>query len=213
VTRALVTFGVTGMEELLELAQPGLREYADRHGYTLLTEPPLALTRPPSWHKITVLLEALDEYDEALWVDCDVMIADSTLDLADEIPAESWQAITAHHTPEGEVPSAGVWYLRQPMQPVLEAIWRLDGYLHFKWWEQGALQELLGYTPHELPVHLERETELYRRTHWLGLEWHTLGFPGRPLDPGARVVHCAPGNPISVRAQLMRDLTPALKGA
>jgi hypothetical protein len=204
--RALVTFGATGFQELLEIALPGFRDYADRHGYTLLTEAPPELSRPPSWHKITVLLWALEEYDEALWVDCDVIMAERDRDLADEIPPEAWQAITVHHTPEGEVPSAGVWYVRQSMQPVLEAIWRLDGYLHFKWWEQGALQELLGYTPNEVPVHQDHETELYRRTHWLGLEWNALYFGARDLD-GDRFLHCGPGAPASHRAHLMRELT------
>ena len=205
--RALVTFGVAGFEDLLKLAEPGLADYADRHGYTLHTQAPASLHRPPSWHKITVLLAALELYDEALWIDCDTVIVDPSVDLADEIPPAAWQAITVHHTPEGEVPSAGVWYVRQPAQPVLEAIWRLDQYLHFKWWEQGALQELLGYTPKELPVRLAEPTDVYRHTHWLGLEWNALALPGHNLDPDARIVHCAPGNPIPVRAQLMQHLT------
>jgi PAS domain-containing protein len=205
--RALVTFGVTGFQELLELALPGMREYADRHGYTLLHEPPLALTRPPSWHKITALLEALDEYEEALWLDCDVVIVDGSHDLADEIPAGAWQAITLHQTGEGDVPSAGVWYLRQGMQPVLEAIWRLDRHLHHRWWEQAALQELLGYTPDRLPVTRETETDLYRRTHWLDQdEWNRLYFGPGDLA-GARFLHVGPGHPPGHRAQLMRELT------
>ena len=208
--RALVTFAVGGFQLLLELAQPGLEEYADRHHYTLITDPPAVLERPPSWHKITALMAALDEYEEALWVDCDTVIVDPTLDVADEIPPEAWQAITLHHTHEGEVPSAGVWYARQPLQPVLEAIWRHDEYLHHRWWEQAALQHLLGYTPNQLPVHLDRPnrpTELYRRTHWLGLEWNTLALPGHDLElTGLRIVHAAPGNPISTRAQVMREL-------
>jgi hypothetical protein len=215
VSRALVTFAVTGFEPLLEIARPGFEEYADLHGYTLVADPP-ALERPPSWHKITCLLAALDEYEEALWVDCDVVVLDPELDLADEIPPGAWQAITVHHTPEGEVPSAGVWYVRQPLQPVLEAIWRHDEYLHHRWWEQAALQHLLGYTPNLLPVRLDRPTEVYYRTHWLGLEWNALGFPGRDPDPpDARFVHAAPGASIQTRAQLMHDLTkqPVTKGA
>jgi hypothetical protein len=205
-TRALVSFGVTGFAELLEIALPGFREYADRHGYTLLTEPP-TLTRPPSWHKISALLWALDEYDEALWVDCDVVILDPSVDLAAEIPKRAWQAITLHHTPEGEVPSAGVWYLRQGMQPVLEAIWKLEHHLHHRWWEQAGLQELLGYTPNEIPVHQDHETDLYRRTYWLDAqEWNGLHFGGPPAV-GARFLHVAPGAPAGHRAQLMRELT------
>jgi hypothetical protein len=208
--KALLSFGVTGFEELLELARPGLDEYAHRHGYTLLTDPPARLERPPSWHKVTVMLAALEVFDEVLWVDCDTVIVDATVDLADEVPAGAWQAITRHQTPEGEVPSAGVWYVRQPMQPVLHGIWRMTEYLHHRWWEQAALQSLLGYTPDLYPVRLIEPTDLYRRTHWLDPdEWNAL----QP-QPQSRIVHAAPGNTIGRRADVMRDLTNlALKGA
>jgi len=204
--RALVTFGVTGFGELLELALPGFQAYADQHGYTLITELPGALTRPPSWHKIPALLWALEEFEEALWIDCDVVIVDGSRDLATEIPTEAWQGITLHHTGEGDVPSAGVWYCRQAMQPVLEAIWRMDRHLHHRWWEQAALQELLGFTPDRLPVVQESETELYRRTYWLETAWNELYLGPRELG-GARFLHVGPGSPPGARAGLMRELT------
>ena len=205
-SRALVSFGTGDFAELLELARPGLAEYADRHGYELLTRPPSLLLRPPSWHKITSLLDALEDYDEAVWVDCDVLILDPSEDLADETPDWAWQAITRHTTPEGEVPSCGVWYLRQPMQPVLEAVWRQTRYLHHRWWEQASLQALLCYTPDHLPVHQDHKTELSDRTHWLGTEWNQLGFPDQLPEPGTRFVHAAPGHPPWRRAELMRQL-------
>jgi hypothetical protein len=213
--RALVSFGTGDMAELLEITAPGLHAYARRHGYDLITRPPSMLLRPASWHKVTSLLDALEEYDEALWVDCDVVVLDTTWDLADDIPAWAWQGITRHQTPEGDVPSAGVWYVRQPMQPVLEAVWRLSKYEHHRWWEQAALQDLLGYTPEHLPVHQDHPTELSDRTFWLSLEWNALALPGNVLDPLPRFAHVAPGSPPPVRAQMMRDLlaqTPALKG-
>jgi hypothetical protein len=206
VNRALVSFAAGDFEPLLEIARPRFAQYADRHRYELITKPPALLLRPASWHKISVLLDVLEDYDEALWVDCDVVIVDASADLAGEVPAEAWQAITRHATAEGEVPSAGVWYLRQSMQPVLEAIWRLERYRHHRWWEQAALQKLLGYTPDRLPVRLERETDLYRRTHWLDNHWNALAFPGAEPDPRTRIAHAAPGSPVDVRARLMQDL-------
>jgi hypothetical protein len=156
------------------------------------------------------MLAALELYDEVLWVDCDTVVVDATVDLADEVPAGAWQAITRHSTPEGEVPSAGVWLARQPLHPVLEGIWRMTEYLHHRWWEQAALQQLLGYNPELIPVSLGEPTELYWRTHWLDPdEWNAL----QP-QPGSRIVHAAPGSTIGRRADVMRDLTNlALKGA
>ena len=92
------------------------------------------------------------------------------------------------------------------MQPVLEAIWRLDRHLHHPWWEQAALQELLGFTPDRRPVVLETETELYRRTYWLDTAWNELYFGPRELG-GARFLHVGPGSPPGARAGLMRELT------
>jgi hypothetical protein len=205
--RALVSFGTGDFAELLKISVPGLHDYACLHGYDLITRPPSMLLRPPSWHKITSLLDALEEYEEALWVDCDVVVVDPAWDLADDIPDQAWQGITRHQTGEGEVPSAGVWYVRQQMQPVLEAIWRLSKYTDHRWWEQAALQQLLGYTPEHLPVHQETETELSRHTYWLSLEWNALYLPGQEPDPLPRFAHVAPGYPPHIRAALMRQLT------
>jgi glycosyl transferase family (putative galactosyltransferase) len=207
--RALVSFGVGDFAELLEISRPGLEAYADRHGYELHTRSPSMLLRPASWHKITSLLDLLEDYDEAVWVDCDCVIMEPGWDIADEVPDWAWHAITRHHTPEGEVPSCGVWYLRQPMQPVLEAIWRLTRYLNHRWWEQAALQQLLGYTPEHLPVHQDHQTELSDRTYWLDVEWNALAFPDRIPEPGTRIAHCAPGHPVWRRADLMRQLAAA----
>jgi hypothetical protein len=101
------------------------------------------------------------------------------------------------------------------MQPVLEAVWRLSRYEHHRWWEQAALQQLLGYTPEQQPVHQEHQTELSDRTCWLDVEWNQLTFPGQMPEPGTRFAHCAPGHPVDRRADLMRQLTAltAVKGA
>jgi len=212
VRRALVTFAAGDeFEGLLDLSLPGLEEYADLHGYDILTAPPRLLTRPPSWGKITRLLSALERYDEALWVDCDVVCLDPAVDVADEL-GDAWQAISRHRTREGEIPSCGLWYVRQSMQPVLEAIWRLDRYTDHPWWEQAALHQLLGYGGR--PVERQRETALFAHTCWLDPEWHaiSLEYPGGLVYPDGdtperpRFVHAAPGSPPAVRARMMRDL-------
>jgi hypothetical protein len=205
--RALVTFAVgEPFEELLDLALPGMAAYAIRHGYDVVTDPPRMLTRPPSWGKVTRLLQLLDEYDELLWIDCDVLVLDDTRDLADEMTPDAWHGITLHRTVEGDVPSCGVWLVRQPMQPVLEAIWRLDRYCFHPWWEQAALHDLLGYGGR--PVDRIKDTELYERTCWLDVRWNALRlqYPQGPEDDDARMVHVGPGSPPSVRAQMMRRI-------
>ena len=212
-SRALVTFAVGDHARLLALSQPGLQAYADRHGYQFHSRPPTMLLRPPSWMKVAQLLAALDWHEEVLWIDCDVVVVDDSSDLADEVPADAWQAIARHHTPDGEVPNCGVWLVRQPMRPVLEQLWRMDRYLTHGWWEQAALLDLLGYRHEPRPVTLDRPSELYGRTHWLGLEWNSHEQSDRHSAP--RFAHVTPG-PVEWRTTVMRDyLTrqPASKGA
>lgn len=198
-SRALVTFATGDHKQLLDLALPGFARYAKRHGYTLVTRSPSLLLRPASWYKIPALLDALDHFDEALWLDCDIAIVDDTLDLAAEAPAGAWQALVRHHTSDGEVPNGGVWYVRQPARPALEAVWRSHEYLVHPWWEQAALLGLLGYQL--APARLLEPTVLYDRTHWLGLEWNSHEQNDRHPEP--RFAHATCGT-VEWRAAVMR---------
>jgi hypothetical protein len=220
--RALVTFAVGPHADLLEQSLPAIERYADWHGYDLLTRPPRMLLRPASWHKITAILHALETHDEVLWIDADVLSLDDTLDIADEIDDTAWHAITCHHTREGEVPSVGVWYVRQQMRPWLERAWTLTKYLHHRWWEQAAMLQLLGYQADPPPCRLVYATELYANTYWLGEEWNALHlqYPAGTDEPAGetaashRFVHVGPGSPIDWRVEEMRRLTNlAVKGA
>jgi hypothetical protein len=202
VTRALVTFAVGEHERLLQLALPRMAEYADRHGYDLIAHPPRMLWRPPSWLKVAALLDALTHYDEALWIDCDVVIVDGELDVDDELHDDDVQALVRHHTPDGEVPNCGVWLVRQAMRPVLMQLWRMDRYLNHPWWEQAAMLDLLGYRHRRRPVELAEPTDLYRRTHWLGLEWNSHEQNDR--HPSPRFAHATCGS-VDWREAVMRD--------
>ncbi len=200
-SRALVTFATGEFSRLLDLARPRFQEYADRHGYQLHETPPGLLLRPPSWLKVSQLIDALTWHEEALWIDADVAIVDGSRDVADEVPARSWQALVCHHTPDGAVPNCGVWLVRQPMRPILEHIWRMDRYVNHPWWEQAAMLDLLGYRHEPRPVVLDTPTDLYGRTHWLGLEWNSHEENDRHPEP--RFAHATAG-PVDWRADVMR---------
>jgi hypothetical protein len=202
VSRALVTFATGDHARLLDLSLPGFVEYAHRHDYTLITRAPGILMRPASWYKVSALLDALDRYDEALWLDADVVICDTSRDLADEVPADAWQALVRHHTPDGQVPNGGVWYVRPQMRDTLRAIWKHDRYLNHGWWEQAALLDLLGYAHHNRPVRLVTPSELYEHTHWLDLTWNS--HEQHDPHPRPRFAHATHGT-LDWRAQVMRD--------
>jgi hypothetical protein len=211
VSRALVTFAVGEHRKLLDLSAPRFRRYADEHGYDLIVDPPPVLIRPASWYKVPALLAALDRYDEALWLDADIVICDLSRDLADEVPPTAWQALVRHHTPDGEVPNGGVWYVRPAIKPTLRAIWAHDSYLNHGWWEQAALLDLLGYQHH--PARLVEPSELYQHTHWLGLEWNSHEQNDR--HPRPAFAHATAGN-LDWRTAVMRHhiaRQPAQEGA
>lgn len=214
-SRALVTFAAGEQSVLTELSFPPMREYAERHGYDFISRVPSMMIRPPSWHKVRVLLNALDAYEEALWVDADVLMLDTSRDFADEVRLDAWQGVTLHHTREGSVPSVGVWLVRQQMREVLEQQWRLDRYRHHPWWEQAAMLDLLGYEHETKPVRLRSATDLYARTHFLdGVEWNQLYLEvpwgtSNDLDRGVRFVHVGPGSRTQWRLDAMRDIARA----
>lgn len=201
-SRALVTFALGDHRRLLELSLPRFAEYADRHGYELAAYPPRLLMRPPSWLKVAALLDALNHHEEALWIDCDVVIVDGEKDIADEVPDDARQALVRHHTPDGEVPNCGVWFVREPMRPTLIRLWQLDRYLDHPWWEQAAMLDLLGYRHRQRPVELVAPTELYERTHWLDLSWNSHEQSDR--HPRPRFAHATCGS-VEWREGVMRE--------
>lgn len=169
--RALVTLATGSHLELLEIALPSLHEFADRHGYDVIVAD-VDSRRPPSWRKVPALREALAEYEEALWLDADIVIVDPSDDL--DVPEHCSQALVRHHTGDGEVPNCGVWFVRRPMIPILDEIWSMTEFYDHGWWEQAAMLTLLGYRVDPRPTELvtTEPTGLYRRTHWLDNSWN-----------------------------------------
>lgn len=184
VTRALVTLATGAHERLLEIALPSFEAFAYRHGYELVIAEERDEGRPPSWWKVPALKAALEQHDEALWLDADTVILDGAEDLG--VPASCWQAMVEHHTGDGAVPNLGVWLVRRPMLAVLEQIWRMTGYVDHGWWEQAAMLELLGYTGR--PVALTAPTELHGLTHFLENGWN-VHRNDRTLSGRPRIMH------------------------
>lgn len=179
-TKALVSFGIGSEEwaEMLRIAWPSFEAFAAKHGYVLITPLEVGDERPPSWMKVPVLDQALQEFDEVLWIDADAVIIDDSEDI--DVPPQYWQALVAHNTGQGEVPGGGFWLLRKPMRAVLERIWAHIEHLHHGWWEQRALIDEMGYEgPFFCPVH---DTELYRHTYFLDHGWSVHCHDVSPSD-------------------------------
>ena len=124
------------------------------------------------------LIAALQDYEEALFVGSDIVIVDPS----DDVPIEpdAWQALVEHHTGDGVVPNADMWYVRRPMIPLLEQMWGMTQYIQHGWWEQRALHDLMGYRGR--PVKRVAETELYRRTTFLDPGWNVHCWDAQEPD-------------------------------
>lgn len=205
--KLLLTFGVGSHVPCLELALPGFARFACRHGYDLLVSQCEAEGRPLSWGKIPALRKALADYDLVLWLDADCVIMDSQDDIAASVPAEAWQALVAwERCGSAAIPSCGVWLLRPPMLPILEAVWQNTARIDHFWWEQAALIELMGYEIIDRRIRMKKSTELAERTCFLPMVWNSS--PQHHVS-GARILHATKTND---RVGQMRQWVNTLNG-
>jgi hypothetical protein len=128
--------------------------------------------RTPSWHQ------------EALWIDCDVVVVDDSR--TRRRGACGFLASLVSPSPGRRCPE-----LRRLARPPTDGagarqLWRMDRYLNHGWWEQAAARPA-RLPPRTEAVTLGRPTDLYGKTHWLGLEWNSHEQSERhPAPPVSR---------------------------
>ncbi len=171
-TTAIVT-GWTGtlFAKIACYTLPLIESYAFKHG-ALFACSNLHGSRPPSWHKIEILQQALLQVDMVAWIDTDVIIQQPDRNIFDELSNDAWQGIVEHSTEAGQIPNCGVWVLKKEMLPILNEIWNSGLYIDHPWWEQAAILEKMGYHVDNLTSVHQIRTELFNRTSWLGPEWN-----------------------------------------
>lgn len=183
--------------ELLDIARPRFQEYAKRHSCDYV-EPSDECGRPSSWAKITNMLKLLDTYDSILWLDADLAMVDTTLDIEALLPPESIQGMVIHNSNWcGEVPNCGMWVVRRPMKKWLQIAWELEVFKDHQWWEQAAIMTLMGYlvTPNNIHNILSKHlvsTELYQQTYFLPLNLNMLNGYGSSVY--SYIHHCSHHN-------------------
>jgi hypothetical protein len=155
--KALTTFGLGPMAELLDVSLPTFAWYAQTHGYDLFVPSGrqfAGTSRPPAWGKVPLIVSLLrGGYDTVLWMDADVAVVRHDKDILDDLPAGSPMGLVVQDTPDGAVPNSGVWLVRAEAAEMLESMWPLDGFRRSAcWWEQAALIAALGGDPDATPV-------------------------------------------------------------
>jgi len=171
--KALCTFGMGPMAELLDISLPTFAWYAQTHGYDLFVpsgDQFSTMNRPPSWGKVPLIVSLFSAgYDTVLWLDADVVILDYGRDIADDLPADAPMGLVVHHTEDGAVPNCGVWIARKESEELLLSLWPLTGFRRSSgWWEQAALIAALGGDPDATTV----EVPAGRAWAQLPYEWN-----------------------------------------
>src|SRR5712691_9931472 len=101
--RCIVTYAAGAHEELLDVALPTYKDFAQRHGYDVVVGRKLA-DFPPAWNKIPLLLDTLKFYEEVVWFDCDLVVVDQSEDFP---PMHGWlHSLVRHFERFSEVPNS-----------------------------------------------------------------------------------------------------------
>lgn len=212
--RAIITYAYGAHEELLHIAKPTFREFANRHGYDLLIGKKLT-DMPPAWNKVFLLLDALQYYDTVVWLDCDLVIVDYSKDFP-ALPTILHHSLVRHFEAFSEVPNSGVWIVTRAIIPLLQKMLELEVFYSHGWWEQAALMTMMGYTvpPQGSDFDAHKCKMVFPTKWWLAcnfmrVEWNC--HPNYRVDR-PKIVHCSYPDMlqrIEVMSTLVKDPTYA----
>lgn len=215
-SRAIVTYAEGPHEELLDVALPTYRTFANLHGYDLIVGKKMS-DLPAAWNKIPLLRDALLTYEEVVWFDCDLVVVNPSEDfpLLVSDPSRgcytkgSAHSLVRHFAWDSEVPNSGVWRLRREARDLLCSIEELEVFRYHGWWEQAALMTLMGYTvPPEGSDFRDTKCRCVQNTRWytscqfMRLCWNS--HPSYRSDK-PRIVHCSYTD-MQLRLEVMRAL-------
>jgi hypothetical protein len=180
---------------MLELALPTFQRFAAQWDYDVrCIELELdgagasVMAQRAKWAKISLLREALQDYELALWFDADVLVVRTDEDIAEHLHVDHFQALALEHVPaEHRVnPNTGVWLMRSCPEAFafLDAVDRA-GPQPGPWADQGAVLAALGWDRGDERYHWARPgpgTEAIRATSWLPPGWNQPYVQERTLE-------------------------------
>jgi hypothetical protein len=181
--------------ELFDVTGPALKRYADAHGYELVVaHDRVTRGRPAPWDKVVVLHSLVARHDLVVWIDADALVLAGAPDIAAALTPGRFLHLVEHRTASGRVPNTGVVVLRggRRSRRFLEHVWSQRRFVHDRWWENAAVNHVLGYR-HVRGVRPIAPSRWRRRVGFLDHAWnsirddparvpHIVHFPGIPLD-------------------------------
>jgi hypothetical protein len=186
--------------QFLPLTVPTIKRYANRHGMDSQVAELLDFGLPPSWLKVTLLRDLLDQgYDGVLWVDADALFVRTDEDIR-TLATAPWNWVHNEYYQPGQpcVPCAGVLAVTQGAQPILDHVWKLqEVYRDHPWWEQRAALEVFGW---DEPSGTLRNPDGQAA---LPARWNST--PASPGDDLPVIYHASGIFPVESRVQYLRQ--------
>jgi hypothetical protein len=119
--------------DILEVVWKNRRDYAERHGYTLIDGTVhRGPERPPAWYKIKAVEAVLDEYDWVFYLDADAWITNPDIKLESILPARSTSDFVVTNDVTGL--NAGTWLIRNSdwSRSFLKEWWSMSSYIRVR---------------------------------------------------------------------------------
>ncbi len=185
--------------ELFDVTGPALERYANVHGYDLVVQRErLARGRPPAWDKVVLLHALVADRDLVVWIDCDALVLDGAPDVAEALQTDRFLHLVEHRSAHGRIPNTGVLALRGGDRATrfLDCVWAQRRFVEHRWWENAAVNHLLGYR-HVFGSRRLMPSRWRSGVGFLDRKWnsipddpspqpHVVHFPGIPLDDRLR---------------------------
>lgn len=187
----IVTLATDHMRAFADLTFERNRRYAEKYGYGFAAyDKVIDDSRPASWSKIPALAENFEDNDWLLWIDADAAIMNMEIKL-EELIDERFDFIL---TSDINGANCGVFLLKcsQYMEMMLDVIWDSKEFINHKWWEQGAVHELLKYDKRF------KEATLFLRKDKLNSYYHDY-------EKGDFILHL-PGTHNDTRYMIFKDM-------
>jgi len=197
--RVLCTAAYGRHLELYDVTGPALERYAHAHGYKFVAlHDRLANGRPPAWDKVVLLHSLAKENELVVWIDCDALPLEGAPDVAGALTPNRFLHLVEHRNGRDRIPNTGVLVLQGGDRSCafLDQVWRQRRFVHDRWWENAAVNHLLGYRDvgGVRPVAPSRWRS---RVGFLDRAWnsipddtsprpHIVHFPGVPIDDRLR---------------------------
>jgi len=146
----LTTYFDKGFEEIGSLCLESLKKYAKKYGFDIKLYNDFKSNRPAPWNKIKIVEKILNDkkrYDFVFWIDADALFVNFDEDIRLEIEPENDLYLVKHQINESKIPNTGVFLLRNSdwSKEFLKEVWDKKEYIHHNWWENAAINELLGF--------------------------------------------------------------------